>query len=145
VSRWSALRFAALLVVAGGCSPDDLTSGPCVHTYEDALFHIESVVDADSLTPIDTIVISEAMRDTISHPPSRLTLEYSDGIEVRGDTIVCEVPCSFGTYEGSWTFRVSAAGYPSQWLSVNAQYAVFHGGCPSYNDSGMTINWKLDP
>jgi hypothetical protein len=145
MARWIELCCAAIAVVAGGCSPDDLTSGPCEHTYRDALFHIESVTDSAGLTPIDTIFILEARRDTIAFAPSTLVLGFSQGISVHGDTIECEVPCAFGTIEGPWEFRVSAAGYGPQWRSVDAHYAVFHGGCPSYNDVGMTIDWKLSP
>jgi len=145
MARWMALSYAACALVACGCGSDDITSGPCVHTYKDALFHIASVADSASLTPIDTIFILEARRDTIAFPPSSLVLEFSDGIAVHGDTIECDVPCAFGTIEGSWEFRVSAAGYQPQWRSIDARYSVFVGGCPSYNDSGMRITWSLSP
>jgi hypothetical protein len=52
------------------------------------------------------------------------------GLRVQGDTLVCEIACTFGTVEGEYRFRVSAPGYRSVEIVVESRFEGFEGGCP---------------
>jgi hypothetical protein len=96
--------------------------------------------------PIPAIVIRQirvdgAPLDTLSL--KFLVYEPAYGVELRGDSLICRVPCGFSTEQGNYIFDVSAEGYPAQERGYDARYRVFKGGCPSYNDEGTWIGIRL--
>jgi hypothetical protein len=121
--------------VLAGCS------GPCVHSYRDAVVHIAGAADSTTAVGIDSVFITTVTVDGDSLPLSLAVLGggHESGVAVVGDTMRCRIPCSFGVREGRWQLTLSARGYPSQTRGFNAGYAVFHRGCPSYNDGGTYL------
>ena len=72
------------------------------------------------------------------------TLQLTN-LEIKDNKLICSVPCGFGTTEGLWQLYVSAAGFVEQHVSVQAGYAIFQGGCPSYNDKGTRLSITMQP
>lgn len=70
-------------------------------------------------------------------------LAPSFGARIVGDTLVCTVSCGFGTSEGRYTFRATAAGYVAKEVTTEARYSRFEGGCPSYNAGGSRTHVVL--
>ena len=66
-------------------------------------------------------------------------LDEGTNIEVKGDTLQCTVPCSFGREQGSYGFTVSAPEFASKHLNFDdVSYANREevGGCPRIIYSG---------
>lgn len=120
----------------------DGTIGPCVHTYEDPVLHVESVTDAQNGQRVFAFRILEVTRNGVKQQPIFLKI-VSYNVVVYDTTLVCNVPCGFGTDEGAYTLRVSASGYRDTTISVNAKYAVFKGGCPSSNSGGTKFSFQM--
>lgn len=150
--RGLALVIVSLAIGTGtlvvGCNDDDSDDddpiGPCVHTYMDAVIHVEDARDRESNAPIDTVLISAASVDAHPYLLQWLVEETNaSGVALSGDSLKCAVPFAFGIQEGHWALTVSASGYPWQTVEFDAHYAVFHGGCPSWNDGGSSVGLEL--
>lgn len=93
---------------------------------------------------LDTLYISSATVRGRPYPlPWLAEQPNSEGLQAVGDSLRCIIPCSFGQQEGHWSLTVSAPGYPRQVVEFAADYAVFHGGCPSWNDEGTDVDLRL--
>jgi hypothetical protein len=137
---------AVALLITGstlaGCSS---TSGPCVHAYRDALVHVSAVVDSATGSGVDSVFVTKVTVNGDSLP-LRLAVfggGHETGVVLDGDTLRCGVPCAFGSMEGRWELTLLARRYPRQTVAFVARYAVFHGGCPSYNDRGTSVVLRL--
>lgn len=144
------LAYAAvtgIAALAGGCDEKgggDGIVGPCVHIYEDAVLHVQSARDKETGAPIDTLFITAVTVDSVPYDLGETEWEENaTGVERFGDSLRCVLPFAFGTDEGRWTLAVSAAGHPEQYVEFDARYAVFRGGCPSWNDSGTVVELEL--
>lgn len=122
--------------------PKDATVGPCVHTYEDPVLHVESVTNAQNNQLVPAIRILEVTRNGIRQQPGYLRIISYNAVAFD-TTLVCNVPCGFGTDEGAYTLRVSAPGYRDTVIAVNGKYAVFKGGCPSSNSGGTKFSFQM--
>jgi hypothetical protein len=121
---------------------DGDTIGPCVHTYEDPVIHIDSVTNAQNGSLISTFQILEIIKDGYREQPAYMKI-VSNNVAVYDTMLVCSLPCSFGTDEGKYSLKVSAVGYRDTTVSVNAKYAVFKSGCPSSNSGGTRFSFKM--
>jgi hypothetical protein len=135
-------------VVAGmsilSCRDDDSTAGPCVHNYLDAVVHLASVRNHATQAPLDTVFMSAAAVDDHLYLLTALVQEANaSGVTLVGDSLRCVLPCSFGHEEGHWAVTLSARGFARQEVEFDADYAVFHGGCPSWNDSGTVVDLEI--
>jgi hypothetical protein len=132
-----------ILLAASLCGcPVSPGYGPCVHTYREPILNIVAAMDARSNAPIHSFVIHEVRMDGIKQDFYFLLAE-SYGVKAQGDSLVCQVPCGFGSEEGNYTFTVTAEGYPAQVRGYEGHYSIFHGGCPSYNDGGARVTLRL--
>ena len=133
----------AVLIAVAGCVP--VGAGPCVHVYRDAVVHIGAVVDAATSSGLDSVFVTKATVNGDSLPLFLAILGggHEAGVLLEGDTLRCSVPCAFGSMQGRWKLTLLARGYPSQAVAFDAQYATFHGGCPSYNDGGTSVVLRL--
>jgi hypothetical protein len=123
-----ALRFGA------GCA--ELGVGACEHTYRDPVLTISAATDAESGASITPLQITAVAVGGQLQPIASL-LATAFGARAVGDTIVCDVPCGFGTSESRYALTAAASGYVARDVTTEARYARFEGGCPSYN-SGST-------
>lgn len=123
------------------CTPTGTGMGPCVHVYRDAVVHINAVLDAASGSSLDSVFVTgAAVNDyTLPLPLAVYGGGHEAGVLLDGDTLRCKVPCALGSTEGTWQLTLLARGYPLQTVAFDARYAVFHGGCPSYNDRGTSV------
>jgi len=137
--------FAIIAGLSGlSCHDDGFATGPCIHHYLDAAVHLTSVRDHATQAPLDTVFISAAAVDGHTHLLSSLAQEEpASGVTLVGESLRCVLPCSFGHEEGHWVVTLSARGYAQQALEFDANYAVFHGGCPSWNDNGTVVNLDI--
>ena len=119
-------------------------AGPCVHVYEDAVLHLDSASGRTTDAVIGQITLSDFAVDGTARTPDQVTAQQSQNVVVDGDTLVCTLPCAFGTDEGTWTFVSDADGYAPTPQSEDAAYATFNGGCPSSNDDGTHVTLQLD-
>lgn len=125
----------------GACDGNPI--GPCVHEYREALLQVVGARDAQDNTPLPNFVIRQVQIDGREQDLRFVVAGPSYGVELKGDSLVCRVPCGFGTQEGNYIFTVSAPGYPPQVRGYEGRYGVFHGGCPSYNDAGVRVTLRL--
>jgi hypothetical protein len=98
-----------------------------------------------TLAPIDSVFITRIEVDGATRDLHGVIAgNHTQGVEPRGDTLCCAVPCAFGSSdEGRWGITLSARGYPEQTIEFNARFGVFHGGCPSFNDQGVKVSFRL--
>jgi hypothetical protein len=118
--------------------------GPCVHTNKEAILHIESVNNSQTGAIISTIVLSQITRDSVKINLMWLT-PISTNVVVYDSTLICNVPCSFGTESGEYRFIASARGYADTLITCFPVYSINKGGCPSYSDGGLRISFKMRP
>ena len=141
-ARW--VWGSVAIAVAGtfvGCDGD--IAGTCDHVYREPLLQIVAARDAQDGTLIPSVVVQNVRRDGIEQDLRSLIDGPSYGVEIQGDSLICRVPCAFATQEGNYIFTVSATGYPPQDRGYEARYRVFKGGCPSYNEGGISIRLGL--
>ena len=137
----------AVLVLVG-CDAVERRSpfGPCYHAFEDAVLTVSCVRDARSGLPIKTLFIHDLTVDGHPESPHDLMDEYWINVETVGeDTLRCTPPFTLGTHEGRFVFGMTAPGHLGATFQVDAEYAVFEGGCPSFNDEGTVVELTLDP
>ncbi len=69
----------------------------------------------------------------------------AENVEIRDDTIVCEISCAFGTDQGLWQLTASAPGYRPEARAFQVSYREFDGGCPSFDRGSTMLNLILHP
>jgi hypothetical protein len=139
--------FIFIIVSQLGCKPNGEgggTVGPCVHIYKEAILHIESVNNTQTGSLIPTIVLSQIMLDTVKISPMWLTT-VSKNVVFFDSTLICNVPCSFGTDSREYRFTVSANGYADTTITCFPIYTINQGGCPSSSDGGLRIRFTMRP
>jgi hypothetical protein len=139
--RRALVAVAPLLVSACG---DVSTDGPCHHDYREPIITVTST-DASNLHLSDVRINGQAVAlDGLvavgSDVPTGVTLPTVDG-----DGLACQVPCSFGIDEGEWHFLATAPDGRRLEIRRRVRYAEFSGGCPSFNDGGVTVEVDLAP
>ena len=125
------------LAVAALVSCDISQAGPCVHTYREPVLTIERVSDVSGRAVAALVLDSLALNGRpVDLRFAAVTTEPAFGVTSDGTTLTCTPPCGFGTEPGRYEFRLAAPGYTPTRVAINASYATFHGGCPSWNDDG---------
>ncbi|MFN8666860.1 MAG: hypothetical protein U0164_06605 [Gemmatimonadaceae bacterium] len=126
----------ALLLLTASCR--EIMAGPCVHTYRDPLLAITMATEVGGTARVAPLLITGV---TIGGQPMAASglATFGYGIRARGDTLVCDVPCGFGTSEGTYAFTAVAPGFAPRQVSLDAHYQTFKGGCPSYNAGSMAV------
>jgi len=133
----------AAIFLLSACDSGDPGVGPCVHIYEEPVLNITSVTDEDTSAEIAQVQIYDVFVDEVARGTEDLTAMVSENITVEGATLLCTLPCGFGTEEGLYTFSVNAEGYQETMVSQRAEYATFEGGCPSYNTDGTRFSFSM--
>jgi hypothetical protein len=116
--------------------------GPCVHEYREPVLNIVSAASSNG-TPIGHLTLTNVQVN--GHAPGPGAFQDAVNAVLTNGKIECDVPCGFGTEEGLWQFTAEAEGYQPEEIAVETEYAVFVGGCPSYNDAGTELAIELDP
>jgi hypothetical protein len=147
--RLLAHSFAiAALVSAGSVGPGPAAAQtqmmrPCVHSYRSGVVAVVAAQSAGTARAVPAVTLSGIKVD--GQPADVATMSGLQNAVVAGSGVVCTLPCSLGTQEGRWEFTATAAGHVPRAASVDARYAVFQGGCPSYNDKGTEVRLTLEP
>lgn len=139
-----ALTIILILICVTACNSPNI-SGPCVHTYEDPVIHIDQVTDVVTGTSINAFQITSALIDTFNLDVASLRISVSYNVVVFDSVLICNTPCGFGTSGGIYTLSISAPNYKDTTVVIQANYAVFNGGCPSSNSGGTVFNFQLSP
>lgn len=126
---------------------DDMPVGICVHYYEDPLINIISAQETETGYAIDQVNISNI---TLAGQAVNLHRYSQDNLsnftlDTDGNGGYCTLPCTFLEGEGSVSFDVSANGYQSKSVELEAEYQTFDGGCPSYSSDGVVMAIELTP
>ena len=133
-----------LICVVTACNSPNI-SGPCVHTYEDPVIHIDRVADVVTGTSISAFQITSALIDSFNLDAASLRSSVSYNAVVFNSVLICNTPCGFGTTAGTYTLSISAPNYKDTTIVIQANYTVFNGGCPSSNSGGTVFNFQLSP
>ncbi len=121
-----------------------LGAGGCEHVYAEPLFVIRSALDSASGASISEVLFSEFVVDG-----KALSVTYAGTsppslrVRVVGSELACLVNCGFGNSEGTWSFRVRAAGYRPRELQYSGRYRTFTPGCPSSNSGSVPVDVVL--
>lgn len=136
------VRSLLALALLGAGSLSGCSAGPCVHTFEDEVLHLEEVRDAATGDALEEVVITE-----LRYEGRAWGALSGDGLTDLGDGAArCRLPCSIAAQqEGRYELDLSADGYEATTLVVDATYQTFEGGCPSSNDDGTHATAELDP
>lgn len=119
-------------------------AGPCVHNYEDPILAISSIEDAESREQIPRITIDKVFIDSVRTDVSSLVRESSQNVTIQDSSILCDVPCGFGTVAGRYQFSAHASGYEDTTVTKeNVRYENFDGGCPSSNSGSTTMSFSI--
>jgi hypothetical protein len=133
------ISFSCKSIDGGGLA------GPCVHTYEEPSLNIDWVKDGKTENYLNVIRIKEVVyNDSI-----KLNLSYlkiiSKNVVYADSMLICNLPCGFGTYEGSYNIKVSANGFRDTIIQATPKYKIYKGGCPSSNSGGARITFQMTP
>jgi hypothetical protein len=131
---------AAGAVLTVGCQ--EFAGGPCVHTYRDPVLAVTRATDGATGARIAPLFLT-AVTVGGQAPGVSYLLTTAFGARAQGDTIVCDVPCGFGTSEGRYGFTASATGYAPRLITVDARFARFDRGCPSSNAGSTETSVSL--
>jgi len=113
--------------------------GPCVHTYDEPILNITSVVDTVNYNHPRFVILRE-LKINGSREYGAFPLMVSYGIVVNDSIFYCNIPFGFGVEEGKYEFIIEAEGFPQKQITIeNISYSVSEGGCPSYNDGGKRV------
>lgn len=138
--RWV---LAVPLALLAACEPQ---FGPCIHTYEDPVIRIKDVRDTTASQPVYAPLLITNVRVAGFVQTRDLLLGKSERVEMRGDTLVCAIPCGFGTQEGAYRFAVEVPGYYRDSVSLDARYRdhrSLNGGCPSSSFGPTEVTVRL--
>ncbi|WP_111641123.1 hypothetical protein [Marinimicrobium alkaliphilum] len=150
----ASLAMTALLV---GCGSDDNGFGPCVHNYLEPIITLERVIGTPAGTELSQVTLSDFslggipfsaqelcpdMPTGMSYPP--IGGIYCENATPEDDVLICDLPCQFGNSDGDYEFTLTAEHYAPKTVEVQPEYAVFEGGCPSWNDEGSRYTFELD-
>lgn len=134
---------ALFLVSCEDPNNSDPEAGICVHTYEDPILAIESV-SSESGDPISEIYLSNLSINGSEQDLSSVTDDPSNNVSVEDSSIVCTIPCGFGTQEGTYQFDTSTPDYQDTTITFEGvSYEVFNGGCPSSNSGSREVSFEL--
>lgn len=126
-------------------SDKDTLNGPCVVEYQDSVVKIESAISGTSSEDIQAVVISEITLNEVDVDLRYLNEESKENVvfDFEANAVTCNIPCGFSSLEGNYNFKVSAEGYQSEMLNIDASYSVFDGGCPARYNVGAEIDIVL--
>ncbi len=143
------------LIVLSGCGEfGGASDGPCYVEQEPVLW-IVAATDADGQS-LSTIEISEVTFNGESMPnasgsySSNITVieeeleenseEQSQEVEDTDRFYECQLPCAFGSDNGTYGFVATAPGQDPKTVEVDAEYGTRSGsGCPLYLQDGTEI------
>lgn len=147
------LRCPCLVLIAllSACNVSEIEDGSkespesvCGHSYKEPVFNISYAVDAidgDSLSEVALRNVTVNGRPVTDYST---VLVAAKNIHIRDGVMVCTLPCGFGVEEGTYRLYVDAPGHQTQQVSVQANYRVYSGGCPSYSDLGYYVGVSLE-
>jgi hypothetical protein len=114
--------------------------------FNDPLFHITRATDSTTGAAIPKVILSNMTYVGTPVEISQFGLTYPPafGVTVEGSTLVCNVPCGFGTEEGRYTFSVSAPNYKTSSVAQEGRFQS-HGGCPLTYSGSTDMQFTLQP
>lgn len=142
--RRRASAMLSIILVASLTACRLIGAGGCEHTYRDPVLEITHAFDAATGRRVALVYLTGLSVQDQSFPITYL-LASSRGATAKGDTLICAIPCAFGTAEGRYAFTVSADGHVTQARTVQARFGDFHGGCPSWNSGSTKLLVRLSP
>jgi hypothetical protein len=150
--RLHVVAFAGIAGMAlAGCNTTTIDDGSaeapagvCSHTYREPVFNISYAVNALTGESLGTIVIQSISINDRLVTDDNNPLISSQNIERVDGHWRCSLPCGLGNEEGRYRVVVDAPGYLPQSLTVQANYRVYEGGCPSYSDQGLHVGLALE-
>ncbi|WP_111641125.1 hypothetical protein [Marinimicrobium alkaliphilum] len=135
---------------------DERDGGPCVEMYHEPIITLEEVVGQPAGTALAQVRLSDFKRDGEPFHPQELCRQRPDGtghpvaanidcegITIEEETLVCDLPCQFGNSERAYQFTVSAEHFQPNAVTIEPEYSVFEGGCPSWRDGGSRYQFEL--
>ena len=144
----SILLILCLPLVGIGCSKnspgDSGFVGPCIHTLEDEVLHIDEASGSATSAIIGQLELSSFVVNGQIRTSEEVVARRQSNVVLDGELLRCTLPCSFGTESGQWEFTAAAPGYLPTGQSATAEYARFSGGCPSFETDGTHISAVLD-
>lgn len=147
------IRSVAVLAVAmlltacdssSGPSEDSAFIGPCIHTVEDEVLHIDAATGTQTGAVIAALDLSGFTVDGQARTAQQIIEQRQINVVQFDGILRCTLPCAFGTEVGQWEFTASAVGYMPTLQSVAAIYDTFSGGCPSFETDGTHVSILLD-
>ena len=135
------VSIVLMLGSVAGCKVGG-TIGPCVHTYEDPVLHIQSVTNAQTGQSVQALQILQVLLEG-QKQDSQILKAVSFNVTVMDSTLLCGLPCGFGTEAGIYTLTVAARGCRDTTISLPAKYAVLKGGCPSSSSGGTQHSFQM--
>lgn len=148
LNRAFSLSLLGAVIVAcdDGAGPVDGSSlvGPCVHTLEDEVLHIDDAAGTITGAVIGQIDLFDFRVDGQPRTADQITQQRAVNVFRYDGVLRCTLPCSFGTEGGEWEFTATAVGYIPTPQTVDAEYETFSGGCPSFETDGTHISISVN-
>ncbi|MGD9899450.1 MAG: hypothetical protein AB7T22_10020 [Calditrichaceae bacterium] len=113
-----------------------------MHIYEEPILSVIAVKDAATLQGIDSIELYSIRIDGIE-ADLNILMDQSSNVILRDSTLICEVPCSFGTQPGKYSFVASAEGFRDSLYTLDVNYKYSEGGCPSRSWGSLEMEIEL--
>jgi len=147
---WAHLSLAWGLILTltalSGCGVGGYGCG-AGYAVNNAALELTSVTDSRTGAAISHVTLSgltfdgSAITDLQSLTPNQLT----HGVTVAGNTLICDVPCTFGLNAGLYQFTVSATGYKTVTKEFKGAPLFDHTPCPISTVGSTRIKFTLDP
>jgi hypothetical protein len=137
---------AAVAACDGSSGPPTGPSlvGPCIHTYQDQVLHIDDAAGTSTGAVIMQLDLSGFAVNGAPRTAIQIVQQSAFNVFAFDNVVRCTLPCSFGTEPGEWEFTASAIGFTPTAQNVAAEYATFSGGCPSFETDGTHVSILLD-
>ena len=146
ILAFARLCLAPLLATCAlGACRDIFGAGGCDHTFRDPLFILQTVTDARTGAPLARVTVRDVTIAGQSVRAEDLLWGPTRNVKLESGELVCAGDCGFGTAAGRYRLTVAAPGYQPLVVELDADYARFRGGCPSYNEGSSVLRVQLTP
>lgn len=127
-------------LLLAGCNAHE---GPCEFVEVGHVMELRTASNATTGAAIPSVFLSDIR---YHDEPVRLQfVPVGPGASLESDGIRCSPACSFEKMTGPFSFDVSANGYSTKRVAVDAQWANVELGCPGRASGSTVFNVTLQP
>jgi hypothetical protein len=140
-----AITISAIVACGGGDAAEQSGVGSCGNEYWGAALTLLSIQDVSTGQALHQVLLSDLK---VTHPTAGVLpfeAAHGTGLVATDGGLLCSLPCTFGTSQGTVTMRVSKMGFESKQVTLAARYNTRTMGCPILESNGEVVSLTLRP